>query len=513
MGRLTREFDWSKTSIGTPDLWPQSLRTIVAMIISSKFPMFLWWGDDLIQFYNDAYRPSLGNNGKHPLALGQNGADCWPEAWDIISPLIEQVLSTGESTWSEDQLVPIYRNGKIEDVYWTFSYSPIKGESENIEGVLVVCTETTDKVVNLKQLGESKDQLQFAIDAAELGTWDYNPVSNTFTGNDRLKEWFGLAINDEIDLGLAINIMAEKDRLRVMEAIQNALIFSSGGLYDIEYIIINPVTKQERIVRAKGRAWFNDEKRAYRFNGTLQDVTKETLAKIELEMKNRELIRVNTDLDNFIYTASHDLKAPVSNLEGLLQAHAADSAFNEEQQCVVGMMFDSIERFKTTIHDLTEISKIQRIDATDLQTLNFATVLTEVKLDIRELIERFAPLIQTDFEVQEINYSRKNLRSIIYNLLSNALKYSAPHRKPVVKIYTKKIKDFTILTVADNGLGLSAENQNKIFGMFKRAHQHVEGSGIGLYMIKRMVENHGGKIEIKSEIDKGTTFIVYLKNS
>ena len=98
MGERTRQYDWAKTSIGSPDHWPKSLRSTVATILSSRFPMFLWWGQDLIQFYNDAYRPSLGNEGKHPTALGQKGKDCWPEIWDIIYPLISQVLSTGEAT-------------------------------------------------------------------------------------------------------------------------------------------------------------------------------------------------------------------------------------------------------------------------------------------------------------------------------------------------------------------------------------------------------------------------------
>ena len=146
MGELTRNFNWSETSVGSPETWPQSLRLTLSMILSSKFPMFLWWGEELIQFYNDAYRPSLGNNGKHPLALGQKGRDCWPEIWHIIHPLIEQVRTTGEATWSENQLIPIYRNGELEDVYWTFGYSPILGDDEKIEGVLVVCTETTETI-------------------------------------------------------------------------------------------------------------------------------------------------------------------------------------------------------------------------------------------------------------------------------------------------------------------------------------------------------------------------------
>ncbi len=149
MGKLTREYDWAATPLGDPESWPQSLKTIVSVILNSRFPMFLWWGDDMIQFYNDAYRPSLGNSGKHPLALGQKGEDCWPEIWPIIKPLIDQVRGGGGATWSEDQLIPIYRNGQLEDVYWTFGYSPVMNEEGNINGVLVVCNETTEKVKNL----------------------------------------------------------------------------------------------------------------------------------------------------------------------------------------------------------------------------------------------------------------------------------------------------------------------------------------------------------------------------
>ncbi|HYG01046.1 MAG TPA: PAS domain-containing protein, partial [Chryseosolibacter sp.] len=160
MGRLTRAFDWSKTSVGSPGTWPQSLRTIVSMILLSDFPMFLWWGDDMTQFYNDAYRPSLGNDGKHPKALGQKAVDCWPEIWDTIYPLIRQVKDTRKSFFSEDQLIPIYRNGKLEDVYWTFSYSAVIGESGKTEGVLVVCTETTKKVLLLQERELSQERLK-----------------------------------------------------------------------------------------------------------------------------------------------------------------------------------------------------------------------------------------------------------------------------------------------------------------------------------------------------------------
>ncbi|KUJ60854.1 PAS domain-containing sensor histidine kinase [Flavobacteriaceae bacterium CRH] len=155
MGALTRAKDWSKTPVGSPDTWPQSLRTTLGILLNSKFPMFLFWGPELICFYNDAYRPSLGNDGKHPSILGQKGEEGWPEIWHFIKPLIDQVLTEGEATWHEDQFLPIFRNGKIEDVYWTFSYSPVNNESGKPAGVLVICNETTEKVKINKKLEDS----------------------------------------------------------------------------------------------------------------------------------------------------------------------------------------------------------------------------------------------------------------------------------------------------------------------------------------------------------------------
>ena len=296
MGRLTSEKDWSKTSLGAMQFWPQSLRTTLSIILNSKFPMFLWWGPELICFYNDAYRPSLGQNGKHPSILGMKAEEAWTEIWHIIKPLINQVLSGGESIWSEDQLIPIYRNGKIEDVYWTFSYSPVNDESGKPAGVLVTCTETTSKIITLRELEESKNELEFAIDATELGTWDYNPITNKFSANERLKKWFGLPSNEQVELSHAINAIHESDRQRVITAIQKALDFSSGGNYDIEYAIIHPGTKKETNVRAKGRAWFNEDKIVYRFNGTLEDVTEQTIA-------NRKAAQFEQNIRNMILDA------------------------------------------------------------------------------------------------------------------------------------------------------------------------------------------------------------------
>ena len=306
MGELTLIKDWSKTPVGSTEQWPQSLHTALSIILHSKFPMFLFWGPELICFYNDAFRPSLGINGKHPSILGMRGEDAWTEIWDIIKPLIDRVLAGGEATWSEDQLIPIYRNGKIEDVYWTFSYSPVNDESAKPAGVFVTCNETTDKVNNLKLLQETNDQLQFAIEAAELGTWDLDALNNKLKSNERLKQWAGFSQQEDMDLSLALAIVAEKDKPRVIKAIQHSLQYSSGGNYDIEYTIIHKITGEERIVRAKGRAWFNDEQICYRFNGTLQNITPQAIAHKKIEESEERFRMMAERIPDIAWVASPD---------------------------------------------------------------------------------------------------------------------------------------------------------------------------------------------------------------
>jgi PAS domain S-box-containing protein len=141
LGALMRAKDWSGTPLGAPEHWPTLLKSTIRLILSSSHPMFLWWGQDLIQFYNDAYRLTMGPE-RHPSALGGYGRVCWEEIWPIIGPQIALVMGGGGSTWNEDQLVPVTRHGKREDVWWTYGYSPIEDE-QGVRGVLVVCNDVT----------------------------------------------------------------------------------------------------------------------------------------------------------------------------------------------------------------------------------------------------------------------------------------------------------------------------------------------------------------------------------
>jgi two-component sensor histidine kinase len=161
MGALTREFDWSKTSLGPPETWPQSLRVTVRLVLTSRHPMFIWWGPELIQFYNDAYRETMGPE-RHPSALGARGRECWDEIWDIIGPQIDYVMAGNGATWNVDQLVPVTRHGRREDVWWTYSFGPIDFEGK-VGGVLVVCKDVTSEHMARDALNLINEELKHRV--------------------------------------------------------------------------------------------------------------------------------------------------------------------------------------------------------------------------------------------------------------------------------------------------------------------------------------------------------------
>ncbi|GHA64891.1 CHASE domain-containing protein [Pontibacter akesuensis] len=234
-----------------------------------------------------------------------------------------------------------------------------------------------------------------------------------------------------------------------------------------------------------------------------------------LSVKNMELLRINNDLDNFVYTASHDLKSPIANMEGLVMLlhDILNGKLNAEDMQVLDMVQNSINKLKGTIADLAEITKVQKESDVAVEPLSFEKKFRDVTTDIHGLVEESGVVFKTDFQVARILYAPKNLRSIIYNLVSNAIKYKSPERAPEVRVHTYQEGDFVVLEVQDNGLGIKKEQQHKLFTMFKRLHTHVEGTGIGLYIVKRIIENNGGKIEVESELGKGTTFRVYFKQA
>ncbi|MFC7666330.1 ATP-binding protein [Hymenobacter humi] len=224
---------------------------------------------------------------------------------------------------------------------------------------------------------------------------------------------------------------------------------------------------------------------------------------------------MNADLDMFIYTASHDLKAPISNLEGLLQALLEELPAEVRQAPPVQPMLErmqrSVDRFKLTIAQLTDVSRLQQAQSQPTETVELAALVDDICLDLAPALADSGTQLTVDVDAcPRVSFAPKNLRSIVYNLLSNAVKYRHPDRPPLVHLRCHSTARTIVLEVQDNGLGLTTSQQGKLFGMFRRLHDHVEGSGIGLYMVKRIVENAGGTIAVHSAPGIGSTFTVTL---
>lgn len=247
----------------------------------------------------------------------------------------------------------------------------------------------------------------------------------------------------------------------------------------------------------------------------LQDKLAERQQEV-LERKNSELQKTNRDLENFIYTASHDLRSPITNIEALMQVLQKrinqSNAMNAGIEEVLERVTASVDRLKRTIVDLTEISRLQQdlqADHTE-EIVNVKEVYEDILADMNQSAKLKPCFVEVDFKVHQVKFSGKNFRSILYNLLSNAIKYQSPERDCIIRVHTRLEEPYVVLSVEDNGMGINARHQQQLYTMFKRFHDHVEGSGIGLFMVKRIIENAGGKIAVHSEEGVGTTFEVYF---
>jgi PAS domain S-box-containing protein len=546
MGELTRNYDWSSTPVGDPENWPSALRNTVSMILSSKFPMFLWWGDDLIQFYNDAYRPSMGNSGKHPRALGQRGVECWPEIWDIIYPLIHQVKTKGEATWSEDQLVPIYRNGKIEDVYWTFGYSPIRSDDDNIEGVLVVCQETTKKVLMAQALEKSISNLHNIILHAPAAMCILRgPQFVVEIANERMFQVWGKTAADVIDKPIFTGLPEVKGQ-GFEELLEN--VFTTGKTFTayarplelprngkMEQVFLNFVYEpyQEEDGTISGiMVVANDVTEQVNARHKIEEVVTQRTKQLAeandaLTRMNHELARSNANLEEFAYAASHDMKEPIRKIHFFSDRlrNTLYEKLNEVEKHLFDRMEIAAKRMSSLIDDLLSYSQVslkpQAFERIDLNKL-VAQVIGDFDLEIEQKKAKISlgPL-------PVINGHQRQLQQVFHNLLSNSIKYTRDEITPEISITAsekkgndtrlhlppdKAEKRFYEIIVRDNGIGFEQKEANRIFNVFTRLHGNAEykGTGIGLSIAKKVIENHEGSIVAESEPGQGATFKIYF---
>ncbi|MEA2867263.1 MAG: hypothetical protein QOE39_1978 [Bradyrhizobium sp.] len=293
MGALTRAYDWSASPLGPPEGWPQSLRTAVRILLNTNHPMFIWWGEELIQFYNDAYRQTMGPE-RHPSALGQGGRECWAEVWDIIGPQIEQVMSGGGATWHENQLVPVTRYGRLEQVYWTYGYSPID-EDDGIGGVLVVCRDVTREHLASVALREREAELARVQQVGRIGGLEVD--LRTGFRNRRSPEYLlihGLppdAANETHEDW--VQRIHPEDRAATEKKFRDA-VASNVRDYTVQYRIIRPSDGEIRWISVRSTIERDQKGRAIRLVGAHTDVTEQVVAEQALR-QSEELYRKLAD--------------------------------------------------------------------------------------------------------------------------------------------------------------------------------------------------------------------------
>jgi signal transduction histidine kinase len=479
MGTLMRATDWTQTALGPVEAWPQSLRTTVSTCLNSRFPILVWWGRDLVMLYNDAYRPILGN--KHPRSLGQRGCECWPEIWHIIGPMLEGVLERGEATWSENQFLPLNREGYPGEYYFTFSYSPIRDEQGGIGGVYCAVTETTAQVIGERRLKTLRDLAARTTEATTVEqVCELAAVVLAENGNDmpaaRIVVGSGEARPGEHVFaapGVELYVVPS-EHLRLDE----------GGYRDFLQLVAAGIATAIARVRAL------EEARA----------RAEALA---------ELDRAKTA---FFSNVSHEFRTPLTLMLGPIEDAIARG------QALAGSDLETTHRnavrLLKLVNALLDFSRIEAGRAqAHFEPVDLGALTAEIASSFRAAIEAAGLVFDVRCEPidQLVHVDRDLWEKVVLNLLSNAFKYTFHGR---IELRVRRDGERAVLEVTDTGTGIAPEQLSRVFDRFHRVPgargRTHEGSGIGLALVQELVKMHGGEVTATSELGRGTTFTVRL---
>jgi signal transduction histidine kinase len=508
--------------------WEELFRTAPAGICIFDGPQWVY------QFVNPAYQALFPGR----ELLGKRLVEALPEVADQpLMAILHHVYDTGEPFQETEVLVPLARTegGPIEDIYFDLTYLVRRNEVGQIDGFVTYAYDVTEQVHARREREDQRLRLQRLFLEAPAAICILN-------GPDLVYE----LVNAEYQALFPGRELLGKPILEVLpEIADNAVyttfrqVYNTGQTHEEQAMLI-PLARptdgvlENRYFRYIQQARYTVEGRIngvlvfafevteqVRIRQQVQDLNEElavinqelTATNAELSESNAQLTRTNVDLDTFVYTASHDLKAPITNIEGILLALRAQLPAEVQQEEMVAQLLDMLQgtvtRFQFTINQLTDITKLQLAHAGPAEPVLLAPVVEAVRQDLAPLLETAATALTVDVAPElVVSFSPANLRSIVYNLLSNAVKYRSPARPSQVWVQATPTSQAIVLTVQDNGLGMSELQQRQLFGLFQRLHTHVEGTGVGLYIVKRLVENGGGAITVQSQPDAGTTFTV-----
>jgi|GEM_PF-5255293 PAS domain S-box-containing protein len=407
------------------------------------------------------------------------------------------------------QTPEVDKNGRLN--YYTSNISGIVKEGKLMRG-WGTQNNVTQKVLTMEALKISERKYRFLAENVPEIFWTANPDGKVDYFNKKWYEYTGRKKTEAKPMDW--KTMLHPDDYKEVQNLWDESL-STGNEFVAEYRL-KGAGNEYRWNLGKASALRDNEGNIIKWIGTSVDIHDGRELAETLSERNEELRRKNADLDNLIEASSRDLKIPVYNIEKLLYTLLEDmKEVCRPDKDVNEMLLRlnlSVNKFKKVLSDLTEIAKANKSSQEEEAELHFSEVLDEVLLSLEDQTEQSGATILTNFsDCPAIFFSERNLKSILYNLICNAIKFASPERTPEIKISTSCENDRILLKVEDNGEGIDLSQVEQAFSMFKRLDRQKGGAGIGLYIVRRIVTNAGGKIEVESEKGKGTVFKVYFK--
>ncbi len=552
MGKLIRSKDWSKTPLGSPDTWPQSLRTAISICIASNFPICISWGLHRVQIYNDGYWPITGD--MHPVSVGQDFKDCWISAWPVIGQAFEEA-SLGATRFLENQRIFLDRYGYTEETFFTFSFSPILDESGGVGGLFHPVIEQTQQTLSERRLNilpavaqhtltakTTKEASTSILDCLKDFELDI-PFALLYSITDNGKEAMiegsvGLESNSPL---APAKINLEEHALKswhLAEAVQTGKsvlvenltsifgIFHSGpypepptqalifpvtlpGIESNNYFFVVGISARRRL-----------DAKCLLFYELLTASVTSVLTKSKTYEQEREKAEALAEIDRaktvFFSNISHEFRTPLtlmlSPLEELL--NQKNNNFSESENQNIQTTHRNAMRLLKLVNTLLDFSRIESGRQQAVFSLADIVALTKnLAANFRSVIEKagLKLIVRADTIMQPVYVDRQMWEKIVFNLLSNAFKYTL---EGSITVEISAEKDSAVLQVKDTGIGIPENELPKMFERFHRVQnvtgRTYEGTGIGLSLIKELVQMHKGSISVESELNEGSVFTVKI---
>lgn len=551
MAMLMRSHDWSLSALGAVETWPQSLKTAIRIVLGSRYPMFVWWGQQMSNFYNDAYIPVLGK--RHPQALGQPASRVWAEVWDTVGPQAEAVLNQGQSTWNQELLLVMERNGYTEETYFTFSYSPVANDYGPVGGVFCACSEETQRVLSDRRLTTLRElaaetvtaktvEAACEISATVLTNNAYDIPFALFylldgeseiarlAGTTRLAAGTGASC-EAIELTSAqkcewpLKLVMETGESRIIEDLEAQFGLLPGGAWSQSphQAVVLPLARSGEtfgflIAGVSPLRTFDDDYKGF-FDLMAGQVTT-AIANAQAYEAERKRAEALAELDRakttFFSNVSHEFRTPLT----LMLAPLEDTIANlkgtippQEREQLLMVQRNGMRLLKL-VNSLLDFSRIEagRVQAA-YEPIDLATYTAELASTFRSLIERVGMSLIVDCPPlpQAIYIDREMWEKIVLNLLSNAFKFTLAG---TITVRLQCVENSVELSVADTGVGIPSEELPHLFERFHRIKnsqgRSFEGSGIGLSLVQELVKLHGGAIDVSSTFGLGSCFTVTI---